>query len=397
MPETDEIVCGTGPTSRIADERVRLVRLCAHLTGDSDAAEDLAQETLIEAWSHADELRDRTKRPQWLTGIARNVCLMWARRRSRESARMVRRLEQEDGLPLDLDRWIAGEFDLDVELERHELMDLLDRALARLSSETRQVLIERYIHESPHWEIAARLGLTENTLAKRLERGKCALKKVLTTDLRSDAATFGLTSATTEIWHETRIWCPRCGRRKFEGRFGLGGDLQLDCPSCFDGKRAIAVRGSVAKLVLTSEADPLKGIRGYKPALNRIFAQLHAYYADGIDSCKARCPHCRNDVPIRTTPVDGADCFDVQTNCPDCRRGAGIARVSAVALMRPEGRAFWRENGRIRLLSERTVEAVGVPAIVCRMESIVGSAFLDVIFARDSLEVLGVHGTSRRQ
>src|ERR1035437_1578105 len=171
MPETDEIACGTGSTSRIADERVRLVRLCAHLSDASDAAEDLAQETLIEAWSHADELRDRTKRPQWLTGIARNVCLMWARRRSRESARMVRRLEQEDGLPLDLDRWIAGEFDLDVELERHELMDLLDRALARLSSETRQVLIERYIHESPHWEIAARLGLTENTLAKRLERG----------------------------------------------------------------------------------------------------------------------------------------------------------------------------------------------------------------------------------
>ena len=31
-------------------ERRRLVRLCATISGDRDAAEDLAQETLLEAW-----------------------------------------------------------------------------------------------------------------------------------------------------------------------------------------------------------------------------------------------------------------------------------------------------------------------------------------------------------
>jgi hypothetical protein len=38
-------------------ERMRLVRLCAHLSGNADAAEDLAHETLAEVWRHAHKLR----------------------------------------------------------------------------------------------------------------------------------------------------------------------------------------------------------------------------------------------------------------------------------------------------------------------------------------------------
>jgi DNA-directed RNA polymerase specialized sigma24 family protein len=39
-------------------EHARLVRLCTHLTGDRDAADDLAQETLIEAWRQQHKLVD---------------------------------------------------------------------------------------------------------------------------------------------------------------------------------------------------------------------------------------------------------------------------------------------------------------------------------------------------
>src|SRR6266567_3288194 len=56
-------------------ERARLVRLCTTITGNGDVAEDLAQETLLEAWRHLHELRDPERRAQWLSGIARNVCL----------------------------------------------------------------------------------------------------------------------------------------------------------------------------------------------------------------------------------------------------------------------------------------------------------------------------------
>src|SRR5437016_9913510 len=66
-----------------SEERTRLLRLCLAITGDVDAVEDLVQETLLEAWRHEHILRDATRRRQWLSGIARNVCLRWLRKRRR--------------------------------------------------------------------------------------------------------------------------------------------------------------------------------------------------------------------------------------------------------------------------------------------------------------------------
>jgi DNA-directed RNA polymerase specialized sigma24 family protein len=40
----------------LAGERTRLVRFCAYLTGNPDAAEDLAQETVLEAWRNQQKL-----------------------------------------------------------------------------------------------------------------------------------------------------------------------------------------------------------------------------------------------------------------------------------------------------------------------------------------------------
>src|SRR5262245_4659355 len=71
----------------LSSERPRLVRLCARLTGDLQAAQDLAQETLIIAWRNAHQLREPERYSQWLSGIARNLCRNWVRSRRRESAR----------------------------------------------------------------------------------------------------------------------------------------------------------------------------------------------------------------------------------------------------------------------------------------------------------------------
>jgi len=63
-----------------------------------------------------------------------------------------------------------------IELERHELAALLDRALALLPPETRLALVQHYIEESSHAAIAARLGLSEGGVAVRLHRGKLAFR-----------------------------------------------------------------------------------------------------------------------------------------------------------------------------------------------------------------------------
>lgn len=70
-------------------ERPRLVGLCRRLTGSSDASEDLAQETLLEAWRLLDRLREPEGLRPWLDAVARNVCHRWARVNGRERARLA--------------------------------------------------------------------------------------------------------------------------------------------------------------------------------------------------------------------------------------------------------------------------------------------------------------------
>src|SRR5712691_4776151 len=109
--------------AEIPAERARLVRWCARLTGDVESAEDLVQETLLEAWKHTQTLRDEERRIQWLFGIARNVYLRWARKRGRDLAHMA---EAHPDQETTLEESIADDMDIEVVLERKELIELLD-------------------------------------------------------------------------------------------------------------------------------------------------------------------------------------------------------------------------------------------------------------------------------
>ncbi len=61
----------------LLSQRAKLVRLCMDWTGDADAAEDLAQEALLQAWQRAHQLRDPNAYEAWLKRIVRNICLRW--------------------------------------------------------------------------------------------------------------------------------------------------------------------------------------------------------------------------------------------------------------------------------------------------------------------------------
>nr|MDQ3823048.1 RNA polymerase sigma factor [Actinomycetota bacterium] len=168
----------TGPDidARLSQEpaRTRLVRLCAAISGDPAAAEDLAQETLLEAWRNTHKLRDADGVDRWLAAIARNVCLRAARRRGRE--RSTASLQPET----------AVDDDLEGRLERDELVDLVDRALGLVPPATRDALVQRYVHEAPCAEIGERLGLSEDAVSMRLARGKAVLRRVLAAELRDE-------------------------------------------------------------------------------------------------------------------------------------------------------------------------------------------------------------------
>ncbi len=122
----------------LASERTRLVRFCAHLTGNPDAAEDLAQETLLEAWRNQHKLHHQDERQhtenwiKWLRGIARHVCMRWARSHGRDLAHLAPFHHKEDETEPDIEDLVADDYDVEIELEREELAQLLDRALTLL-------------------------------------------------------------------------------------------------------------------------------------------------------------------------------------------------------------------------------------------------------------------------
>src|SRR5689334_1417908 len=75
----------------LANERNRLIRFCAYMTGNPEAAEDLAQETLLEAWRNRQKFSvldhgNEACGAKWLSAIARNVCLRWGRARGHDLA-----------------------------------------------------------------------------------------------------------------------------------------------------------------------------------------------------------------------------------------------------------------------------------------------------------------------
>jgi RNA polymerase sigma factor (sigma-70 family) len=370
-------------------DRARLVRLCTQITGDAHAAEDLAQETLLVALQQEQALRDPAKRAQWLSGIARNLCLHWRRRKGLERTKSVQPSSREDALPSDGDDLLADNCDLEIELERGELVDLLDRAMALLPAETREVLIERYVQELPHADVAARLGLSEEAVKKRVERGKLALKRLLTTELRQEALSLGLIAPGAESWQETRIWCPGCGRHRLEGRFRPDeGELYMRCPGCsLSDTYYIAARMGDRFF---------KDIRTYRPAVTRLLGFIHDLFRLRPIKGAVLCPNCQEWLPIRRglppwcpSQLEGLEATYLR--CPGCGFYDGETWHSLTWSL-PEARRFWQEHPRMRSLAEREIEVAGSPAVVTGFESLTGSARLEVVALRDTCRVVSING-----
>ena len=373
----------------LPDERTRLVRLCARLTGDVDAAEDLAQETLLEAWRHAHKLHDPRGYTPWLSAIARNVCLRWRWRRGRELPHLAKPHVHQYGDKCDLLDAQADDFDLELELERSELATLLDRALALLPPDTRAALVERYVEGTPLAEAAARLKMSESGLKARVHRGKLTLRRVLLQDFPDDAAAYGLLQRDTAMGEQTRIWCSECGQARLHGIFDRGqGELSLGCPHCDPGQ---ATGSSWVRL-----PEVFQGVTGYRAAFSRQLAWVHAYAYQALNEQVVACVYCGGPAtPHFGPPVENLPRLQgrrgVHVRCATCDRLTWTS-LGSLALSLPEGRRFWRRYPRIHALPERQVEVDGVAAIVKSYGEHAGAARFDVVFARSTLDVLHVYG-----
>lgn len=382
------------------EERAHLVRLCTAITHDRDAAEDLAQETLLEAWRqrHATPLRDQTQRLPWLSGIARNMCLRWLRKQQRDVAHLIQLYanpQVQDTSSVDLTDMLAEDLDFEVELERKELIELLDRALALLPADTRSILIQRYVEETPLVEVAERLGTNAHAVAMRLQRGKLALHRVLTTTMHHEIVSYK-PSILADEWEETPLWCYICGQHRLLGkRTASEGELLLKCPACSPGS---------AEVISTNRISYLQGVKGYKPLLTRLRDWCDRYYRTALKQGFIDCEMCGQAIPASISGFEDLPSWArgekdllrcawhsndrvVNTPCPSCK-GSSTISLEGLVLSLPESRRFLQTSPRIRTLPRQQVEVDGQAALVTRFESVTTSASLTIVSAYDTYEVL---------
>lgn len=368
-----------------ASDHARLVRLCTHLTGDRHAAEDLAQETLLLAWRLRDRLVDPSRAQPWLWAIARNVCRHWQRSQQREGKHLIQSLA-DDTRAVEWDADIADPFDLEVELERTELATLLDQALDLLPPETRAVLVQKYIEESPHAAIAEQLGLSENAVAVRLHRGKLAFRRILNTQLQAAAEPFGMVDDVA--YRQTRMWCPICGAHKLIGNFDQAqSTLDIRCPQCCPP--------SVSSIWHTDSSDSFAGAKQIRTALLRGMTSSYDYYRESLTHGGSLCQGCGHMIPLHFGIPGGKDTRPYPTRhgmnvrCEVCGAG-GSSSLRMFVQSSPPVRAFWERHPRMRTLPEREVEVAGVSAVIISFESVIDPAHIDVVVAEDTFEFIDV-------
>ena len=146
------------------------------LSADKDLADDLAQQTFLQAWRDISGLRDPRKFPGWLKQIALNCWRSHWRKLAREGTEEGAGPEVED-LPGDNANPPATSNDTTLQQD-------LEKALASLAATPRTCVVLAYLEGLSHDEIATLLDLPLGTVKSHVRRGAQSLRQFLSSYLQ---------------------------------------------------------------------------------------------------------------------------------------------------------------------------------------------------------------------
>ena len=146
--------------SQFADD---IYRYAYWLSNDKQAAEDVAQETLLRAWKSIDKLQDTKAAKGWLLTIAR-----------RENARRFER-KQLEIVDYPTEQVTENRPDYDTSTEAH----ILRNALKQLPDEYREPLLLQVELGFTQKEVAVHLGISTAGAGTRLFRARQKLRALL--------------------------------------------------------------------------------------------------------------------------------------------------------------------------------------------------------------------------
>jgi RNA polymerase sigma-70 factor (ECF subfamily) len=138
----------------------RVYGLCLRMVGEPQAAEDLTQDTFVNAWRSLPGYEGRSSLATWLHRIAVNAVL--AKRRSPVGRNEIS-LTDESGEQM--------EFAAEQDMDEATPIDL-ERAIAALPPGARDIVVLHGIYGYSHEEAATMLGLAVGTCKAQLHRAR---------------------------------------------------------------------------------------------------------------------------------------------------------------------------------------------------------------------------------
>lgn len=163
----------------MSETRSLVCAITLAITRNIEDSEDVAQDVYLATWRSLPKLRNPESFLPWVRQIARNLAKAAIRSRARQSRGRVSDPQQiSDSIASLVDvRPRADQFLLAAE-ERMRLEDVL----ARLPDETREIVTLYYREDQSVSSVAELLELSPDTVKKRLQRARMAIRLELLTD-----------------------------------------------------------------------------------------------------------------------------------------------------------------------------------------------------------------------
>ena len=154
----------------------RVFRVALAVLGNVEDAEEAMQDAFMKAYRHLDKFRGESKFSTWLTRIVVNEALQ--RRKSRKA---FVSLEESTGaeskpLPARFEPWTSNPEKL---YGKHEMRQIVERAIQALPQIYRETLVLRDIEEMSAEEATEALGISVPALKSRLLRARLLLRESL--------------------------------------------------------------------------------------------------------------------------------------------------------------------------------------------------------------------------
>ncbi len=164
----------------VTRHRGRIFAMIRNMIHQEADAWDLAQEVFIKAWRALPRFEARAKFSTWLYRIAHNVVYDWARKRKIESAGELNdEIFLRERIDSSSSTTPSGGESPDDLMSNGELRVKIEKALAKLSPEHREIVILKDVQGLSYKEIAEAMSITMGTVMSRLFYARQKLQALL--------------------------------------------------------------------------------------------------------------------------------------------------------------------------------------------------------------------------